>query len=308
MSSRRPRNGLINDAPAFAATIACAAEKQRVTFTRIPSSDRCRVAFNPSRVSGHLITTFGAIFEYSRPSRTIPSLSWLVTSAETGPWTISQIAAMCCLKSTFPSFAIREGLVVTPSARPNAAPSRISLRFAVSRKNFIAKNSSQKMPHQTHRSLTGVWIKNLITQHADACYFNFNRIAVPHSRNARWRSCCNQVAGIQSHDLRDVPYKKGDRKCHVSRVTFLFYFTIQTSLNCNIVWIEFCLNPRPDRAESLKRLAACELNVFSLQVSRSNVVNARVTKNITQRIVAARKLSCESSDYNAELAFVLDLL
>src|SRR5215207_4155715 len=164
------------------------------------------------------------------------------------------------------------------------------------------------MPHRMQGSLIGVWIKNLITQHADARYFNLNRIAVSHSRNARRRSCRNQVAGIQSHDLRDVPYKKGDRKRHVSRVTFLFYFAIETSLDRNIVWIDVCLNPGTDRAESVKRLAACELNVFSLQVARGNVVDARITKNITQRIVAARKLAREPSYHNAEFTFVLDLL
>ena len=112
-------------APAFAARMACAAEKQRVTLTLIPSSLRTRVAFRPSRVSGHLTTTLGAIFAYSRPSRIIPSASSLVHSAEIGPATISQMAAMCCLKSTLPSLAIRLGFVVTPSASPSAAPSRI---------------------------------------------------------------------------------------------------------------------------------------------------------------------------------------
>src|SRR6267142_3559558 len=144
ISSRRPRNGLIKDAPALAAKIACAAEKQSVTFTLIPSRDNCCVAFSPSRVRGHFTTTFGAIFEYSRPSRNMPSVSRLVTSAETGPCTISQIAAMCCLKSTPPSLAMRDGLVVTPSARPNELASRISFRLAVSIKNFIKTSPAPK--------------------------------------------------------------------------------------------------------------------------------------------------------------------
>ena len=110
-------------------------EKQSVTSPD-PSPSSCRVAFNPSRVSG-TITTFGAIFEYS-PSLIIPAASSLVHSAETGPDTILQISAMWVLKSTLPSLAIRLGLVVTPSASPSAAPSRISSRFAVSRKNFIS--------------------------------------------------------------------------------------------------------------------------------------------------------------------------
>ena len=63
---------------------------------------------------------------YWRPSLSMPSLSRLVTSAETSPVTKSQMAATCCLKSTPPSFATREGFVVTPSTKPSAEPSRIS--------------------------------------------------------------------------------------------------------------------------------------------------------------------------------------
>jgi hypothetical protein len=55
----------MKEAPAFAARMACAAEKHKVTFTLIPSLDNARVAFKPARVSGHFMTTFGAIFEYS---------------------------------------------------------------------------------------------------------------------------------------------------------------------------------------------------------------------------------------------------
>src|ERR1043165_342603 len=117
--------------------MACAAEKQSVTLTRMPSEVSCRVAFSPSGVSGHLTTTFLAMPAYSRPSRSIPSVSRLVTSAETSPSTISQMAATCARKSTPPSLATSEGFVVTPSTKPSAAPSRISSRFAVSRKNFI---------------------------------------------------------------------------------------------------------------------------------------------------------------------------
>src|SRR5215217_6149291 len=110
---------------------------------------------------------------------------------------------MCCLKSTPLSFAISDGLVVTPSARPSAAPSRISLRLAVSRKNFITSSYA-------------------ISENTDPRHFYFDHIAGVHARDACRRSSRNQVTGIQCHDLRDVSYKKGDSECHVSRVAFLF--------------------------------------------------------------------------------------
>src|SRR5689334_17035947 len=57
---------------------------------------------------------------------------------------------MCCLKSTLPSFEINVGFVVTPSARPNDAASRISFKFAVSRKNFMTKLLSPNDPDARH--------------------------------------------------------------------------------------------------------------------------------------------------------------
>src|SRR5262249_50197214 len=47
------------------------------------------------------------------------------------------MVCICSLKSTLPSFETSDGLVVTPSSIPRLAASRISLRLAVSKKNFI---------------------------------------------------------------------------------------------------------------------------------------------------------------------------
>ena len=61
-------------------------------------------------------------------------------STLTGPGTIRQISAMSSSNFRF-SFEQREGLVVTPSTIPQLASSRISSRFAVSRKNFMSSSS-----------------------------------------------------------------------------------------------------------------------------------------------------------------------
>src|SRR5262245_44181148 len=70
----------------------------------------------------------------------MPSYSVATTSALTeapSQLRISQIFKMCSLKSTLPSLAMSDGLVVTPSRMPRLSASRISFRFAVSTKNFI---------------------------------------------------------------------------------------------------------------------------------------------------------------------------
>src|SRR5215208_7591074 len=136
MSSRRPRNGLMYVAPAFAESSACGAEKQSVWFTRMPLPDRYFTALSPSLVSGHLTTAFGAICASSSPSFTMPSKSTATTSRLTSPGTIEQISSTSGRKGFF-SLAMRDGFVVTPSTTPIATPSLISETFAVSRKIFI---------------------------------------------------------------------------------------------------------------------------------------------------------------------------
>src|SRR2546425_6276148 len=140
MSSRRPRNGLISTAPAFAERSAWVAEKQSVWLTRIPLPERYFTALRPSLVRGHLTTAFGATCASSSPSFTMPSKSVATTSRLTSPGTIAQISSTRGRNGRF-SLAISEGLVVTPSTTPSATPSLISPRFAVSRKIFMAPSS-----------------------------------------------------------------------------------------------------------------------------------------------------------------------
>ena len=68
-------------------------EHHCAVFMRVGKGQRrMRVASKPATVSGHLMTTFGAIFTYSRPCLSISSRSSVVTSADTGPDTILQIS------------------------------------------------------------------------------------------------------------------------------------------------------------------------------------------------------------------------
>src|SRR5947209_18273794 len=95
------------------------------------------------------------------------------------------MAAMCCLKSTPPSFATREGLVVTPSAMPSDAASRISLRFAVSIKNFISTSfvlyeqiiGAATSKHTLHERKGSNHRLNRVVKHAHAFNLYFDHIA-----------------------------------------------------------------------------------------------------------------------------------
>ncbi|KAI1692342.1 hypothetical protein DdX_21300 [Ditylenchus destructor] len=86
----RPTKGETKVAPALAASSAWFAEKQRVTFTIVPSSVSALQVLRPSIVSGTLTATLSAIFRTTSASRIMPSWSSATTSAETGPSTILQ--------------------------------------------------------------------------------------------------------------------------------------------------------------------------------------------------------------------------
>lgn len=113
--------------------------KMRVVCTRMPSSVRRRIAMIPSSIIGSLMMTLSATFASSRPSRYMPSASTDATSVVTGPLTSRQTSASNDGMSPFESWApSRDGLVVTPSIRPEAAAQRISSRLPVSRKIFMS--------------------------------------------------------------------------------------------------------------------------------------------------------------------------
>jgi hypothetical protein len=78
-------------APALAASSACAAEKQSVTLTRMPSPDSDLHALMPSRVSGTFTIMCESMPAMSCPCESMPAKSVAVTSPLTGPFTIWQI-------------------------------------------------------------------------------------------------------------------------------------------------------------------------------------------------------------------------
>src|SRR3954470_499674 len=136
-SSSRPTNGEMYVAPALAASSAWVAEKHSVTLVLMPSLVHVRTAFMPSASIGILTTMLLRSAAYSRASRIISSHVVPTTSADTGPFTMSQISSRTSLNLR-PVLATSDGLVVTPSTSPMAAASRISLTSAVSMKNFMA--------------------------------------------------------------------------------------------------------------------------------------------------------------------------
>src|SRR3954467_8782136 len=171
-------------------------------FTLMPSELSCLHPLMPSRVVGSFTTTCLCQLAYSRPSRSIPSKSVESTSTLTGPFTISQISLMSGLLFCLFSFAISEGLVVTPSKIPRAAASRISLMLAVSIKNFMARpfvlypwgaDTADSTPRPTRKPCGR---KSTLVASVWAYFF---RIGFVLSRGAR-----SQSSGEGSHDRESV--------------------------------------------------------------------------------------------------------
>ena len=105
----------------------------------MPSEESTFTALSPSTVIGIFTTMFGWMAAISRPSLIMPSASTVAfTSPLIGPSTMDVISLMTSVKS-LPSFAIRDGFVVTPQITPISFAFLISSTFAVSTKNFIIK-------------------------------------------------------------------------------------------------------------------------------------------------------------------------
>ena len=136
MSSMRPMKGEMKVAPALAASSAWLAEKHSVTLTWRPAVVSALQALSPSNVSGTLMQILSAIATRTFASFIISEYSVAVTSAETGPATMSQISLVTSAMLR-PDLRMSDGLVVTPSSRPSSLSSRISLTSAVSTKNFM---------------------------------------------------------------------------------------------------------------------------------------------------------------------------
>src|SRR6266513_6062831 len=140
-------NGLTYVAPALAAMRHCTLEKHSVTFVLMPSVARLRTATMPASVIGILTTMLSAILASPLPSRTMPSVSRPTTSAETGPSTSEQISFSTSRGSRSPAcLDSSEGLVVMPSISPACVAQLMSLRLAVSRKNFMTWTPRRRGP------------------------------------------------------------------------------------------------------------------------------------------------------------------
>ena len=102
----------------------------------MPLSDSALHVSSPSQVKGTFTATFFAIWLKYSPSSIIALVLVAVTSALTGPSTISQISAITSL-IFLPDLAIIEGFVVTPSTIPIFENFFIASISALSIKNFI---------------------------------------------------------------------------------------------------------------------------------------------------------------------------
>src|ERR1700751_4813637 len=142
----------------------------------------------------------------------MPSRSVAVTSTLTGPLTVLQISRTPSLNGR-PSFATRDGFVVTPSRTPISWPSRISLMFAVSRKNFMCL-----LPLQlTHGGESLLYFRcrpaalgnHKVRESPEARDADLHAIVGFERTNSRGSSCENKIARQQGPNLADVTDYRG---------------------------------------------------------------------------------------------------
>src|SRR4051794_36542961 len=122
---------------------------------------------------------------------------------------MSQIFRICS-SIGWPSFAMSEGFVVTPSTTPHSTPRRSSSRLAVSRKIF-----------------TFLSLNHGIAEQAYARNFHLHRLTWPHRSDSGRGTCCNQIAGLERHASSNERDYSIDRKDHVRNRTVLLHFTVE---------------------------------------------------------------------------------
>src|SRR5262245_47106450 len=302
-------NGLTYAAPTLAASSACVAENTSVTFTRVPSDASMRHAFTPSRVIGTLTTTCGSMLARSRPSRSMPSVSVATTSALTGPWTMRHISLMIWRASPF-SFAIRDGLVVTPSRIPRLASDSMSLMLPVSVKIFIGL----LLPPSTGPSLAvgasrcGGLREPLHHRVHELAYSrdaHRHDITRDHWPDAGWRTCGNDIPGQQRHHCRNERHELRHGKDQLTGGRPLAKRAVHQAFDVERRRIKPDGDGWADRREGVEPLRSGVLVLTALDVTRRHVVHAGHPEQVFE-CSDGRHLVRAALDHDAHFRFVVD--
>src|SRR5208337_4902805 len=229
------------------------------------------------------------------PSLHIAPASVAITSAFTGPSTTEQISRIVSLKLLpLPSFAISEGLVVTPSRMPSEAASRISLMSAVSRKNFITAPN-----HPMSRSPD-----DPIPQRSDPRNADLHHVSRLHRTDARRGTGGDHVPRHERHHLRTIPDDLVQWKDEIGGGAVLLALAIDAGFHGHALpRVGLVADDRPDRAESIEALAAGPLPVFALQVARGHVVQAGVAADVRPHVLVRAHVAAALADHHRQFAF-----
>src|ERR1043166_4529982 len=139
-----------------------------------------------------------------------------------------------------------------------------------------------------------------VTQYANAADLDLNRIARVHRPHAFAGASVDHIAGIQRNILAD----KTDTRRHVKNEHIcprvLFYLPIEAGLERQLRRVrDLSLDPGPQGRERVARFATPPLQVAALPGSGTDVVAARVAKDIVERSVDGHALG-DLADHDNE--------
>src|SRR5579862_8867876 len=288
----------------------------------MPSLERALKARTPSGIMGILTTILRCQVASSWASRMMPSKSVETTSAFTTPsLTISQISRMCSRNGRF-SLATSVGLVVTPSTTPRATPRRISSRFAVSRKIFMAVKNPAFVQLQFRTLPNGSYSSDAasgrdgscgighhgIAQRADAVDGDLDDVAGLQRADAGGRARGDDVAGKQRHHAREPAEDEVRRKSHVNGARELLALAVDEGLDGRPAQVELRLDERPHRAECIEALATSPLAVGPLQIAGGHIVETHIAQKKRPRVIALAQIAAGAADDQRQLTLVVDAL
>src|ERR1700692_1752541 len=152
-------------------------------------------------------------------------------------------------------------------------------------------------------------VHHRISQHSHTLHAHFHHTPRHHRPPSLRRPRRNQISREQSHRLRNISNHLIQIKNKIPRIPLLPCRAIHPRLHPNPgPRIKPVHHHRPYRTKSIAPLRPRPLPIFFLQVARRNIVQARVSQNVTAHIFIGRRLVASLSDHHAQLAFKIHAL
>src|SRR2546423_2089174 len=152
-------------------------------------------------------------------------------------------------------------------------------------------------------------VNHHVLQRADAPHTNPEHVHRDHRPDTLGRPRRNQVSRKQRHHLGNEAHYDVDPKNEIPCVALLTDRAIHTGFDANSrPGINFICNQWANWTEGIEAFCAGPLIVFVLQVTRGEIIYARITEDVRTNILFGRNFVAWLTDHDPEFSFVVRAL